>query len=65
MVVLMRSKSIDDNPHESHWSSKATLPIVREEDSKSSIVDSEIHQMNTLKPKPETHLHSIKSTSQR
>jgi len=37
MVVLMRSKSIDDHPIDNLRASKASLPIVKEEDSKSSI----------------------------
>jgi len=64
MVVLLRSKSIDDNPHESNRSSKANLPIVKEEDSKSSIFEGEAPQV-TLQPKPETHLYSLKLASQK
>ncbi len=39
MVVLLRSKSIDDDPNENLRASKASLPIVNEEDSKSSIFE--------------------------
>lgn len=43
MVVLLRSKSIDDHPSENLRASKASLPIVKEEDSKSSSIFSTDH----------------------
>ena len=64
MVILLRSKSIDDNPSERHWSSKASLPIVSEEDSKSSVLEGNTPSA-TLKPRKEQTLTSLKGVTVR
>lgn len=62
MVILLRSKSIDDNPSERHWASKASLPIVSEEDSKSSVLEGNTPSA-TLKPRKEQTLTSLKGVN--